>query len=136
MPRRAACRDVQQIGLNFIRNDGVGGSNPSCGTNQIKHLGKSARSSGEPAGARSGRGLRSATRALETNLAARLRARRVLARNVLYRTVLRNRKAIVRVSEVILDRGSPMAQQDRWWLAISIVWVFVSAGVLLYLGFA
>jgi hypothetical protein len=29
-----------------------------------------------------------------------------------------------------------MAQQDRWWLAISIVWVFVSAGVLLYLGFA
>jgi hypothetical protein len=29
-----------------------------------------------------------------------------------------------------------MAQQDRWWLAISIVWVFVTVGVLLYLGFA
>jgi hypothetical protein len=29
-----------------------------------------------------------------------------------------------------------MARQDRWWLAISIVWVFLSVGVLLYLGFA
>jgi len=29
-----------------------------------------------------------------------------------------------------------MAQQDRWWLAISIVWLFLTMGVLLYLGFA
>ena len=48
----------------------------------------------------------------------------------------RNRKTIVPVAEVILDRGSLMEQQDRWWLAISIVWVFVSMGVLLYIGLA
>jgi hypothetical protein len=29
-----------------------------------------------------------------------------------------------------------MARQDRWWLTISIVWIFVTVGVLLYLGFA
>jgi hypothetical protein len=29
-----------------------------------------------------------------------------------------------------------MAQQDRWWLAISIVWIFTTLGLLLYLGFA
>ena len=32
--------------------------------------------------------------------------------------------------------GSLMTQQDRWWLAISIVWLFLTLGVLLYLGFA
>jgi hypothetical protein len=29
-----------------------------------------------------------------------------------------------------------MTRQDRWWLAISIVWLFLTLGVLLYLGFA
>jgi hypothetical protein len=29
-----------------------------------------------------------------------------------------------------------MARQDRWWLTISVVWIFVTVGVLLYLGFA
>jgi hypothetical protein len=29
-----------------------------------------------------------------------------------------------------------MTQQDRWWFAISIVWLFLTLGVLLYLGFA
>jgi hypothetical protein len=29
-----------------------------------------------------------------------------------------------------------MTQQDHWWLAISIVWLFLTLGVLLYLGFA
>jgi hypothetical protein len=29
-----------------------------------------------------------------------------------------------------------MARQDRWWLAISVVWIFVTVGVLFYLGFA
>jgi hypothetical protein len=29
-----------------------------------------------------------------------------------------------------------MAQQDRWWLAISIVWLFLALGMLLYLGYA
>jgi hypothetical protein len=32
MRRDALRRDSPQSGLNFIRNDGVGGSNPSCGT--------------------------------------------------------------------------------------------------------
>ena len=35
-----------------------------------------------------------------------------------------------------LGRGSLMTQQDRWWLAISIVWFFLTLGVLLYLGCA
>jgi hypothetical protein len=29
-----------------------------------------------------------------------------------------------------------MTQQDRWWLAISIVLLFLTLGMLLYLGFA
>jgi hypothetical protein len=29
-----------------------------------------------------------------------------------------------------------MTQQDRWWIAISIVWFFLTLGMLLYLGFA
>ena len=29
---------IAQLVEHVIRNDGVGGSNPSCGTNQIKHL--------------------------------------------------------------------------------------------------
>jgi hypothetical protein len=29
-----------------------------------------------------------------------------------------------------------MTQQDRWWLAISIVWLFLTLGMLLYVGFA
>jgi hypothetical protein len=29
-----------------------------------------------------------------------------------------------------------MTQQDRWWIAISIVWLFLTLGVLLYLGYA
>ena len=29
-----------------------------------------------------------------------------------------------------------MTQQDRWWLAISIGWLFLTLGALLYLGFA
>jgi hypothetical protein len=32
--------------------------------------------------------------------------------------------------------GALMTQQDRWWLAISIVWLFLTLGMLLYLGFA
>jgi hypothetical protein len=30
---------IAQLVEHVIRNDGVGGSNPSCGTNQIKDLG-------------------------------------------------------------------------------------------------
>jgi hypothetical protein len=26
--------------------------------------------------------------------------------------------------------------EDRWWLAISIVWLFLTLGALLYLGYA
>jgi hypothetical protein len=29
-----------------------------------------------------------------------------------------------------------MARQDRWLLAISIVWIFVTLGTLLYIGYA
>jgi hypothetical protein len=32
--------------------------------------------------------------------------------------------------------GALMTQQDRWWIAISIVWFFLTLGMLLYLGFA
>ena len=32
--------------------------------------------------------------------------------------------------------GALLTQQDRWWLAISIVWLFLTLGVLLYLGYA
>jgi hypothetical protein len=32
--------------------------------------------------------------------------------------------------------GALMTQQDRWWIAISIVWLFLTLGVLLYLGYA
>ena len=35
-----------------------------------------------------------------------------------------------------LGRGSLMTQQDRRWLAISIVWLFLTRGMLLYVGFA
>jgi hypothetical protein len=35
-----------------------------------------------------------------------------------------------------LGRGSLMTQQDRRWLAISIVWLFLTLGMLLYVGFA
>src|SRR5450631_4268079 len=42
MPRRAVRRNAQQFGLNFIRNDGVTGSNPVCGTKHIKQLAQSA----------------------------------------------------------------------------------------------
>jgi hypothetical protein len=47
----------------------------------------------------------------------------------------RNRKAIIPVAEAKLG-GALMTQQDRWWLAISIVWFFLTLGVLLYLGYA
>ena len=29
-----------------------------------------------------------------------------------------------------------MTQQDRWWLAISIVWLILTLEMLLYVGFA
>jgi hypothetical protein len=49
----------------------------------------------------------------------------------------RNRKAIIPVYVLRQARaGAPMTQQDRWWFAISIVWFFLTLGVLLYLGFA
>ena|ERR1700688_3520978 len=33
-------------------------------------------------------------------------------------------------------RTGVLMTQDRWWLAISIVWLFLMLGVLLYVGFA
>ena len=47
----------------------------------------------------------------------------------------RNRKAIIPVPEAN-SGGTLMTQQDRWWLAISIGWLFLTLGALLYLGFA
>jgi hypothetical protein len=62
-----------------------------------------------------------------------------LAWNVLPAQFSRNRKAIIPVLEDLrtgLGRGSLTTQQDRWWLAIWIVWLFLTLGMLLYVGFA
>jgi hypothetical protein len=48
----------------------------------------------------------------------------------------RNRKAIIPVPEASFGRGFRMTQQNRWWLAISIVWLFLTLRALLYLGYA
>jgi hypothetical protein len=58
-----------------------------------------------------------------------------LAWNVLYRTVLPKPKGDHPGTEAS-SGGALMTRQDRWWLAISIVWLFLTLGVLLYLGFA
>jgi hypothetical protein len=55
--------------------------------------------------------------------------------NVLYRTVLPKPKGDHPVPEAN-SGGTLMTQQDRWWLAISIGWLFLTLGMLLYLGFA
>jgi hypothetical protein len=46
--RIAGSAAIAQSVEHVIRNDGVGGSNPSCGTSKIKHLAQSARSSENP----------------------------------------------------------------------------------------
>jgi hypothetical protein len=71
----------------------------------------------------------------ESGRPARSKTGPLLAWNVLYCTVLPKPKGDHPVPEAG-SGGALMTQQDRWWLAISIVWLFLTLEVLLYLGFA
>ena len=60
-----------------------------------------------------------------------------LAWNVRYRTALPKPKGYHPRTYLRHARAvALMTQQNRWWLAISIVWLFLSVGMLLYLGYA